>query len=225
MARLLLIANRKTTIDALHTLLTQGGHELAPARNSRQVKQLVREMQPDVLLIDITSMHQKWEALCTSLRRRSYIPIIAIAKRAPRTQNAAAGTVDHWMVKPYSSQALLDAVNELARRPHSIAIGDIELSLRDQYVDGSTGQISHLTPKEFYLLKLLMENAGEVVTRAEIMMEVWETDYTADTRTLDVHIRWLREKIEAEPSDPVYIQTVRGTGYRFVSPEETADMK
>ena len=108
-------------------------------------------------------------------------------------------------------KALGDQSNRFLR------VGDVTLDgLKRQVQRG--GRIAHLTPKEFKLLRLLMQHAGEVLNRRTIMKEVWETDYLGDTRTLDVHIRWVREKLEDNPSRPQYVITVRGVGYRFSPP-------
>ncbi|MEO8392828.1 MAG: response regulator transcription factor, partial [Chloroflexota bacterium] len=126
--------------------------------------------------------------------------------------------------KPFSTRELIARVKALLRRveldmgrllnTHRIKVRDLELDL-DKRLTLKNGVALDLRYKEFELLSLLMANAGEVVTRAEIFDKVWGTDWLGDMRTLDVHIRWLREKIEADAGSPDYIQTVRGVGYRF----------
>ena len=103
------------------------------------------------------------------------------------------------------------------RRSGQRKTGDLSLDLEKRCVTKGCAAI-HLTPKECALLATFMDNGGEVLTREFLMKEVWETDWTEDTRTLDVHIRWLREKIEDDPSNPIYLRTVRGVGYRFEVP-------
>jgi DNA-binding response OmpR family regulator len=103
--------------------------------------------------------------------------------------------------------------------PQVVAIGDVELDPGSHRVT-CHGQVLELTRKEYDLLEALMTQAGHVIKRNDLIDKVWETDWVGDTRTLDVHIRWLREKIEKDPSKPRYIQTVRGVGYRFASPDE-----
>ncbi|MCB0189082.1 MAG: response regulator transcription factor, partial [Caldilineaceae bacterium] len=134
---------------------------------------------------------------------------------------------DDYLTKPFSTRELLARIKAMMRRValdrttpdlSVIKIGDVELNFNTRQVH-KAGQLLTLRHKEFELLALLMSRAGEAITRAEIFDEVWGTDWLGDTRTLDVHIRWLRERIEDDPAQPHYIQTVRGTGYRFTSGE------
>jgi DNA-binding response OmpR family regulator len=133
---------------------------------------------------------------------------------------------DDYLTKPFSRRELLARIKAMLRRialdrttPEQtvITIGAIELNLTT-FQAYKAGQPLPLRHKEFELLALLMSRAGETITRAEIFDQVWGTDWLGDTRTLDVHIRWLRERIEDDPAHPAYIQTLRGVGYRFLTP-------
>jgi DNA-binding response OmpR family regulator len=133
---------------------------------------------------------------------------------------------DDYLTKPFSRRELLARIKAMLRRialdrttPEQtvITIGAIELNLTT-FQAYKAGQPLPLRHKEFELLALLMSRAGETITRAEIFDQVWGTDWLGDTRTLDVHIRWLRERIEDDPAHPAYIQTLRGVGYRFLAP-------
>ncbi|MCL4487078.1 MAG: response regulator transcription factor, partial [Chloroflexi bacterium] len=134
---------------------------------------------------------------------------------------------DDYLVKPFSMRELLARVRAALRRsteyagPASLAfvIGRVELDTKGHRVT-CRGKNLDLTRKEFDLLKILMSNAGNVIERNDLINKVWDTDWVGDTRTLDVHIRWLREKIETDPGKPKYIQTIRGVGYRFASVAE-----
>jgi DNA-binding response OmpR family regulator len=133
---------------------------------------------------------------------------------------------DDYLTKPFSTRELMARIKALLRRvefdrarlteDQSVTVGEIRLDLAQRHVFKNAQKLE-LRYKEFELLSLLVSHAGEVVTRAEIFDKVWGTDWLGDMRTLDVHIRWLREKLEADPSAPRYIQTVRGVGYRFAA--------
>jgi len=133
---------------------------------------------------------------------------------------------DDYLTKPFSRRELLARIKAMLRRialdrtaaeQTVITIGAIELNLTT-FQASKVGQPLPLRHKEFELLALLMSRAGETLTRAEIFDQVWGTEWLGDTRTLDVHMRWLRERIEDDPAHPIYIQTVRGVGYRFLAP-------
>ena len=132
---------------------------------------------------------------------------------------------DDYLTKPFSTRELLARIKAMLRRveldravsPDTILqVGDVQLDLNSRCVT-KAGELLNLRHKEFELLALLMSRAGQAVSRAEIFDLVWGTDWIGDTRTLDVHIRWLREKIEDDPAQPRYIQTVRAVGYRFAA--------
>ncbi len=223
MGTILLVANRKTTADALRRVLHQEGHEIIWAQTRRQALRHVRVACPDVVLVDTTSARFDGRHVCRAIRRMSEVPIVAIVRAQGDGRpdgHAAEIDADLCLMKPYSAEALTQALHAMCARPLVIEIGEVRLDLRTRRVRGANGTEHLLRPKEFGILRLLMRNAGRTVTRLEIMREVWETEYMGDTRTLDVHIRWIRKKIERNPSRPAYIVTIRGQGYRFVAPQE-----
>jgi DNA-binding response OmpR family regulator len=134
---------------------------------------------------------------------------------------------DDYLTKPFNMRELLARIRATLRRvefehqkpPTELVIGDIRLDMESRRTF-KAGKEFHLRYKEFELLSMLMSHAGEAVSRADLFDSVWGTDWLGDTRTLDVHIRWLREKFEDNPGSPVYVQTVRGVGYRFIAPDE-----
>ncbi|MDQ7030138.1 MAG: response regulator transcription factor [Ardenticatenia bacterium] len=228
MGTILLVANRKTTADALRRVLYQDGHEVIWAQTRRQVLRQVRVACPDVVLVDTTSARLSGQHIWHAIRQMSEVPIVAIVRpqddgRPDGDGSTSEINADVQLVKPYSADALSQALHDMCTKPLVIEIGEVRLDLRTRRVWGANGAEHLLRPKEFGILRLLMRNAGRTVTRLEIMREVWETDYVGDTRTLDVHIRWIRKKVERDPSKPVYIVTIRGQGYRFVTPEEFAE--
>lgn len=218
MGRILLVADRKTTIDSLTEILGKHDYHLTVASSQRRALRMVRNAGPDLTIVDLTSAKLSGDKVCTSLRRLTEAPILAIVREAPADGQAPA-QADEWLVKPFSTQSLLTYIHRLLRQPQILTLGNLTLDLRTREVQAGAGAPARLTPKQFALLRCFMMQPGEVLTRAWLMQEVWQTNFLDDTRTLDVHIRWLREKIEPDPSVPTYIQTIRGVGYRLVLPQ------
>lgn len=221
------MADLKTAVDALRAALRGAGHTVIGVQNRRQAVRQVRAACPDVVLVDMTSARINGEQVCHAIRHISDVPIIAVVRAvddptADEIPNDVQLEADYRLVKPYSVKALTAAIEEMMQKPLVVEIGEVRLDLRTRHVRGANGREFPLRPKEFGVLRLLMRNAGRTVTRAEIMREVWETDYVGDTRTLDVHVRWIRRKIERDPNRPRYLLTVRGQGYRFVHPSEVS---
>jgi DNA-binding response OmpR family regulator len=172
-----------------------------------------------------------WQ-VCRELRRQSAVPILmltALGEEVDRILGLELGA-DDYLTKPFSTRELVARLRALLRRveldrgfegdAEQLEAGDICVDLTARRAFKGDEELT-LRYKEFELLSFLMSRPGEAVTRAELFDEVWSTEWLGDTRTLDVHIRWLREKIEEDPGEPHYIQTVRGVGYRFVRPEKT----
>jgi DNA-binding response OmpR family regulator len=186
--------------------------------------------RPDVVLLDIMLPGMDGWQICQEIRRFSQVPIImlsALGMEVDRIRGLELGA-DDYMTKPFAFQELLAHIRSILRRvqwdqsqlPDSqLKIGRVRLSptARRAYKDDVELTLRH---KEYELLSLLMQQAGTVITREQLFSQIWDTDWLGDTRTLDVHIRWLRQKIEDDPSLPQYIQTVRNVGYRFASAKE-----
>ncbi|MCZ7574131.1 MAG: response regulator transcription factor [Ardenticatenaceae bacterium] len=218
MGHILLVADRKTTIDSLTEILGKHEYELTVASSQRRALRMMRHVGPDLTIVDMTSAKLSGGKVCLALRRVTEAPILALVREAPTDSNAPV-SADAWLVKPFSTQSLVAQVQQLLLQPQVLVLGAIVLDLRTREVRVGDREPVRLTPKQFALLRCFMMQPGEVWTRARLMQEVWQTNFLDDTRTLDVHIRWLREKIESNPSSPTYIQTIRGVGYRFVLPE------
>jgi len=169
-----------------------------------------------------------WE-VCKAIRKTSVVPILmltALNDEIDRILGLELGA-DDYLAKPFSTRELIAHIKALLRRiefdaaqqqsrKNLITIDDLKIDLDRRSVFKGSRQLD-LRYKEFELLSLLVSKAGDVVTRAEIFDKVWGTDWLGDMRTLEVHIRWLREKLEDDPSQPKYIQTVRSVGYRFMA--------
>lgn len=216
MGHIVLVADRKTTIDSLAEIIERREYELSVASNQRRALQLVRQVGPDLVIVDMTSAKLSGEKICSSLRRQTEVPIIVILREAP-PQGAVPREASDWLVKPFSTRLFLGRVRRLVREEQMLRVGPVRLDLRTRHVTVNGHQPRRLTRKQFGLLRSLMSRPGEVLSRAELMREVWETTFLDDTRTLDVHVRWLRECIESDPSNPIYLRTVRGVGYRFAT--------
>jgi DNA-binding response OmpR family regulator len=192
---------------------------------------MVQTQHPDLVILDIMLPAMDGWEVCKAIRQTSVVPILmltALNDEVDRILGLELGA-DDYLTKPFRTRELLARIKALLRRvefdtahmkrKQLIVIDDLKIDLEKRQVF-KVDQLLNLRYKEFELLSLLVSKAGEVVTRAEIFDKVWGTDWLGDMRTLDVHIRWLREKLEVDPSHPRYIQTVRSIGYRFVGGDE-----
>jgi len=201
--------------DRLTNILERNGFVVRRAHNGKQAVAQALETQPDLALIDPSSLRIGGARLCQRLKRTiESVPIIwVLDEGATSTENDGA---DFFLQRPFSPRKLVDKMRELLPEGDGrvLSAGDIVFHIEDRQVHKG-GLEYRLTPKQANLLEALMRKAGEVLSRRFLMKHVWNTDYLGDTRTLDVHIRWVREAIEDNPSSPVYLRTVRGVGYRF----------
>jgi DNA-binding response OmpR family regulator len=232
MTRILLIDDDPLITDPLSRTLSEKGYQVAVAGDGVGGLKLALETHPDVVVLDIMLPEMDGWDVCRTLRARSAVPILmltALGEEVDRILGLEIGA-DDYLAKPFSARELLVRIKALLRRveldravdpAQLLSNGDVKLHLQSRTVS-KAGKPLDMRYKEFELLSLLMANAGHVLSRTDIFDRVWGTDWIGDTRTLDVHIRWLREKIETDPAKPQYIQTVRGVGYRFTPPEEHA---
>jgi DNA-binding response OmpR family regulator len=208
--------------------LEQAGYTVFIAQDGASGLAAALEYGPDLVLLDILLPEMDGWEVCKKLRHYSTVPVLmltALGDEVDRILGLELGA-DEYLTKPFSSRELMARIKALLRRvemdiqsatkSNQVAIRGVTLNLDTRTVQKGPNKLE-LRYKEFELLSLLMLKAGQVVTRAEIFDVVWGTDWLGDMRTLDVHIRWLREKLEDDPANPQYIQTVRGVGYRFVT--------
>ena len=228
MTSVLLVDDEKMITDPLVRALSQAGYQVMVADNGRDGLALAREKQPDVVVLDVMMPQMDGWDVCRALRQDSTVPILmltALGDEVDRILGLELGA-DDYLTKPFSTRELIARLKALLRRVEldrrqqtagdQIVAGKLRLELNSHRAF-KDGQELMLRQKEYDLLSLLLSRPGEVITRAEFFDRVWGTDWLGDTRTLDVHIRWLREKIEVDPSQPRLIQTVRGVGYRFAA--------
>lgn len=227
---ILLVDDDPLIIEPLQITLEQNGYTILTAFSGEDGLELARLQTPDLVVLDIMMPGiDGWE-VCRQLRQRSTVPIImltALGEEVDRILGLELGA-DDYLSKPFNPRELIARIRALLRRiefesqthaqPRSeqLTVGSITIDLaeRQAFLDGEELSLRY---KEFDLLAVLLNRAGHVVSRADLFDQVWGTVWLGDTRTLDVHIRWLREKIEPDPSNPVFIQTVRGLGYRFLA--------
>jgi DNA-binding response OmpR family regulator len=224
MAKILVVEDEATVRDTLALNLRAEGFEVLTAQDGETGLQLAREQAPDILILDLMLPKLDGLSLCRILRRNSDVPILMLTARGTemdRITGLETGA-DDYVVKPFSLGELLARVRALLRRARSERPAtDAQLQSDDLSMDllsrrATLGEtVLKLTQKEFDLLAELMRNQGAVLSRDWLLTQVWGYDYLGDSHTVDVHIRWLREKIEADPSAPIRITTVRGVGYRF----------
>lgn len=204
--------------DRLTKMLERNGFAVSRARNGKQAVAQAKESSPALAVIDPSSLRINGTRLCQMLKRAvDLLPIIWMLDEG--TEVAQDCGADSFLQRPCTADELLDQVQKLCPQ----VVGDV-LSAGDVVFQVTKRQVHkgrrnrRLTPKQAKLLEALMRKPGEVLSRRFLMKHVWNTDYLGDTRTLDVHVRWVREAIEEDPSHPKYLHTVRGVGYRFEAP-------
>jgi len=229
MPHILLIDDEPKLTDPLSASFERAGYAVSVANDGHAGLSLAMVENPDVIVLDVMMPSLDGWQVCQAVRQHSTVPIImltALDDSVDRIKGLELGA-DDYLVKPFSYKELEAHVRAMLRRvsldrgeqmPSSITIGDITLDLEAHTVT-KAGEDVVLRQKEYEILTLLMTNPGKVISRDRLFDEVWGTDWLGDTRTLDVHMSWLRGKLEDAPTQPVYLQTVRGVGYRFVKAE------
>ncbi len=214
--------------------LEEEGYTVLHAADGPEGLSLARSQKPDLILLDVMLPGMDGFQVLRQIRRESVVPVIMLTARdqeLDRVMGLESGA-DDYVVKPFSFRELLARVRATLRRVHierqiqpeqrQICIGNLCLDTDARMVRKNENP-ADLTEKEFALLAALMSRAGQAVHRQMLLDLVWGEDWIGNPRTLDVHIRWLREKLEDDPSQPRYILTVRGYGYRFASADEVAE--
>ncbi len=234
----LLAEDEDSFVEALKLGLGREGFVVTAARDGNEALQLFDEVNPDVVLLDIMLPKLSGIDVCRAIRARSSVPIIMVTAKGAEIDTVVGLEVgaDDYVTKPYRMRELVARMRAVLRRTPGNApgsAGDVDtaeigrvLDVGDVRVDTDRHRVFvrgtevHLRRKEFELLALLVGNAGRVLTRDTLIDRVWGTDYVGDTKTLDVHIKRLRNHLEEDPSAPEIITTVRGVGYRFEVPTD-----
>ena len=224
MTSILVVEDEKSLSEPLAYLLRREGYDVAVVDNGLSAVEAFTEDPPDLMLLDLMLPGLSGTEVCRQVRLTSSLPIIMLSAKDAEVDIVVGLELgaDDYVTKPYSSRELLARIKAVLRRraqepePAGGVLEYQEISLdTDRHQLFVRGAAVSLPLKEFELLELLMSNAGRVLTRGQIIDRVWGSDYFGDTKTLDVHIKRLRSKVELSPSDPTLIVTVRGLGYRF----------
>jgi two-component system, OmpR family, response regulator RegX3 len=229
--RVLLIEDEESISAPLAEALEREGWQTDVAPTGTQGIQAFEKRPPDIVLLDLMLPDTDGRDVCRLLRERSSVPIIMLTARGLETDRVVGLELgaDDYVVKPFGVAELVARMRAVLRRatddheavPDELFIGDVRLDGRT-WTATKEGESLDLTRREFELLRLLMANAGTVLTRENLMEEVWDSNWFGPTKTLDVHISSLRKKLRDDPGQPHYIHTVRGVGFRFASEEEVS---
>ena len=230
----LVVEDDSAILDAVAYNIGRDGHEVLTAADGVAGLEVARERKPDAIVLDVMLPRMSGLDVCRILRAESPVPILLLTARdseADRVQGLDLGA-DDYLTKPFSMRELRarvasrlrrDAISRAAgsRTPEAaperavLHVGEIEID-EVAHEARHRGEVLNLRPREFALLAYLVRHPGQALTRSQILEEVWGVTFMGETRTVDVHMRWLREKIEEDPANPKMIQTVRSVGYRFV---------
>ena len=222
--KILIVEDDPNILEALKYNLGKEGYDTITAIDGVQALELARTNKPDLIVLDIMLPKMSGFEVCRILRKEMAIPIIMLTARDDEIDKVTGLDLgaDDYMTKPFSMRELMARIRAMLRRveiqtviPETpLRFGDLEVDTL-HHVITRAGNTLNLSPKEFDLLVFLTSNKGLVFSRDQLLEKVWGYDYSGDTRTVDVHIRWLREKIEDNSEEPKRLITVRGVGYKF----------
>ena len=225
----LVVEDEESFVEALKVGLKREGFRVEVARDGMQALEMFDIVQPDVILLDVMLPRMSGIDVCRQLRKKTLTPIIMVTATGAEIDTVVGLEVgaDDYVTKPYRLRELVARMRAVLRRvpserggelsSSSLSVGDVALD-PDQHEVVIRGETMALPLKEFELLHILLANAGRVLPRETLIDRVWGTDYVGDTKTLDVHVKRLRSKIEDDPANPVRIVTIRGLGYKYEKP-------
>ena len=224
MTRVLVVEDEESISDPLSYLLRQEGFEVAVTATGPDALAEFDRGGADIVLLDLMLPGLSGTEVCRALRARSAVPVIMVTARDSEIDKVVGLELgaDDYVTKPFSSRELVARVRAVLRRgseqedpaPAALEAGPVRMDV-DRHVVTVAGETTAMPLKEFELLELLLRNAGRVLTRGQLIDRVWGADYVGDTKTLDVHVKRLRAKIEPDPGAPRHLVTVRGLGYKF----------
>ena len=227
--KVLVVEDEENLVEALRYNLEREGYDVLTAMDGEKGLELAKGSNPDTIILDIMLPRLDGLEVCRILRRENNTPILMLTAKGEEVDRIVGLELgaDDYVTKPFSMRELLARVRAMLRRSRmaseassssaaseSYTAGDLEVDL-SSHTARIAGVALDLKPREFDLLALLLANKGRAISRDQILERLWGYDYIGDTRTVDVHVRWLREKIETDPGSPKRIITIRGVGYRF----------
>jgi two-component system, OmpR family, response regulator RegX3 len=232
--RILFVEDERSISEPFSKALAREGFEPHVAGTAARALELAERLDPDLILLDLHLPDGDGRDVCRTIRARSGVPIIILTARGTETDRIVGLELgaDDYVVKPFSGAEVIARIRAVLRRakpaaatadePEApIAIDDLHVDLAARRATLGQEELA-LSRKEFDLLAELVRNAGRVVTREDLMDRVWDENWFGSTKTLDVHVRWLRGKLGETAENAHYLQTVRGVGFRFRAPEEPA---
>jgi two-component system response regulator RegX3 len=224
--RVLIVEDEVSFSDALSFMLRKEGFEVAVASDGNSGLEIFKRQGADLVLLDVMLPGISGTEVCRQLRQTSKVPIIMLTAKDGEIDKVVGLELgaDDYVTKPFSSRELVARVRAVLRR--QTAVEDVEPGASelksgpvvmdvDRHIVMVDGKEVKLPLKEFELLELLLRNAGRVLTRTQLIDRIWGSNYVGDTKTLDVHVKRIRSKIEPDPANPRYLETVRGLGYKF----------
>ena len=227
MTRILVVEDEESFSDPLSYLLRKEGYDVSVAETGPDALVDYDRSGADLVLLDLMLPGMSGVDVCRNLRQRSNVPVIMLTAKDSEVDKVVGLELgaDDYVTKPYSSRELLARIKAVLRRgqeadellPATLESGPVRMDV-ERHTVAVNGDSVQLPLKEFELLEMLLRNAGRVLTRMQLIDRVWGSDYVGDTKTLDVHVKRLRAKIEPDPGNPKFIVTVRGLGYKFEAP-------
>jgi DNA-binding response OmpR family regulator len=226
--RILFVEDEESISQPFADALRKAGFEPLLTKTGAEALELAEHSEPDLVLLDLGLPDADGRDVCRELRRRSDVPIVMLTARGTEMDRIVGLELgaDDYVVKPFSAREVISRIRAVLRRSTPkpkgsepvISVGKLEVDPGAR-IARLAGEELQLSRKEFDLLAELTRNAGQVVSREDLMSRVWDVNWFGSTKTLDVHIGWLRRKLGDVPSKPSFIETVRGVGFRFASPE------
>jgi len=224
--KILVVEDEESFREAMEFMLRKEGYEVLLADDGEVAVDLFERKGADLILLDLMLPGLSGVDVCRRIRASSQVPIIMVTAKDSEVDKVVGLEIgaDDYVTKPFSSRELLARIKAVLRRSSELGLedsrafesGPVRIDV-DRHLVSVNGNPVSLPLKEFELLKLLISNAGRVLTRTQLIDRVWGSDYVGDTKTLDVHVKRLRSKIEPDPAHPKYLVTVRGLGYKYES--------
>ncbi len=224
MTRVLIVEDEDSFSEAMSFMLRKEGFEVSVANNGALAIEEFDQTGADIVLLDLMLPGLSGTEVCREIRKRSNVPVIMVTAKDSEIDKVVGLELgaDDYVTKPFSSRELIARIKAVLRRAGTeiedasdiLELGAVRIDV-ERHIVSVEGQQIKLPLKEFDLLLMLMRNAGRVLTRGQLIDRIWGSDYVGDTKTLDVHIKRLRAKIEKDPANPIHLMTVRGLGYKF----------